>query len=146
MRRFGSYRGIRAWALAALLIPACGIHRDAFPALAPGPQSAPGPTGDPHGEWEKAQKDVLGLHPVVNGDPYEVSMNAFWIRVEQEPFYCGETGLNAILLVYGCFRAEREEQRLGVIRYVPGKGALRHEARHAILFALGDSRWADVGH
>jgi hypothetical protein len=73
-------------------------------------------------------------------------MRVFQIETEREPFYCGETGLHAVLLVYGCFRAEPEAESLGVIRYVPGKGALRHEARHAILFALGDPRWADVGH
>ena len=101
---------------------------------------------DPNGEWDKAQSDLIGLEPAVDGDPYEVSMRAFRIEAEREPFYCGETGLHAVLLVYGCFRAEPEAESLGVIRYVPGKGALRHEARHAILFALGDPRWADVGH
>jgi hypothetical protein len=114
-------------------------------ALKNGPVQPPVPA-DPHAEWEKAQGDLVSLAPAVDGDPYDVAMHAFRIQTEREPFYCGETGLHAVLLVYGCFRAEPEEKRLGVIRYVPGKGALRHEARHAILFALGDPRWADVGH
>jgi hypothetical protein len=73
-------------------------------------------------------------------------MAGFVIETESAPFYCGDTGLHAVLLVYGCFRAEASPGTFGVIRYVPGNGALRHEARHAILFALGDSRWPDVGH
>ena len=108
--------------------------------------SVPGPVADSNGEWGKAQTDLIRLEPAVDGDPFEVTMRAFRVEAEREPFYCGETGLHAVLLVYGCFRAEPEAESLGVIRYVPGKGALRHEARHAILFALGDSRWPDVGH
>jgi len=119
---------------------ACALMHDASRT------SIPGPTADPVGEWRKAQGDLIGLQPAVDGNPYEVTTRAFRIEAERGPFYCGETGLHAVLLVYGCFRAEPEGESLGVIRYVPGKGALRHEARHAILFALGDSRWADVGH
>jgi len=119
----------------------CALKHDASRPSVPAERGA-----DPDGEWQKAQGDLIGLQPAVNGDPYEVTMRAFRIESEREPFYCGETGLHAVLLVYGCFRAEPEAESLGVIRYVPGKGALRHEARHAILFALGDTRWADVGH
>lgn len=140
MCRFGwSARG-GALILTAILLTVngCAHKRDA---------SVPfRPSGDPHGEWREAQGDLLRLQPAVDGNPYEVTMRAFRVETEREPFYCGETGLHAVLLVYGCFRAEPEAENFGVIRYVPGKGALRHEARHAILFALGDSRWADVGH
>jgi hypothetical protein len=127
------------WILLGLLvtIPGCALKRDA---------SRLSRAADPDEEWQKAQGDLIGLEPVVNGDPLDVAMQAFRIETEREPFYCGETGLHAVLLVYGCFRAEPDAESLGVIRYVPGKGALRHEARHAILFALGDPRWADVGH
>ncbi len=119
---------------------ACALKQD------PSRTSVRKPAADPDGEWRKAQGDLIVLEPAVDGDPYEVTTRAFRIEAEREPFFCGETGLHAVLLVYGCFRAEPEGESLGVIRYVPGKGALRHEARHAILFALGDSRWADVGH
>jgi hypothetical protein len=101
------------------------------------------------GEWREAQQDVARLLPPVEGDPYRVSPDRFTLVTEDEPFYCGATGLQAVLKVYGCFRAapESESDVLGAIRYYPQKtGALRHEARHAILFALGDARWADVGH
>jgi hypothetical protein len=99
------------------------------------------------GEWRLAQQDVARLLPPVEGDPYEVRPDRFTIVTEEEPFYCGETGLQAVLKVYGCFRAAPESDVLGAIRYYPQKtGVLRHEARHAILFALGDARWADVGH
>lgn len=97
-------------------------------------------------EWRDAQRDIAALYPPAEGDPFDVSPREFVIQKEREPFYCGETGIHAVLLVYGCFRAEPQEKSLGVIRYVPGREALRHEARHAILFALGDDRWADVGH
>jgi hypothetical protein len=87
------------------------------------------------------------LVPAVEGDPREVAMSRFLVTTEKQPFYCGDTGIHAVLLVYGCFRAEPEAGSSGVIRYVSDKdGALRHEARHAILFAMGDSRWPDVGH
>jgi hypothetical protein len=104
-------------------------------------------------EWRQAQEDVARLDPRVEGDPYTVSPSKFVIVTEDEPFYCGDTGLQAVLLVYGCFRAEADYDAdtgsvaLGAIRYFPRKtGALRHEARHAILYALGDTRWPDVGH
>jgi len=119
---------------------ACAVKKDASR------PSIPAPAADSNGEWQKAQGDLIRLEPAVEGDPYEVTIRAFRVEAEREPFYCGDTGLHAVLLVYGCFRAEPEAESMGVIRYVPGKGALRHEARHAILFALGDSRWADVGH
>lgn len=143
MWRFG--RGVRVsvWVFVGLFVTGngCALKHDASRPAVPTGRAA-----DPEGEWEKAQGDLRSLQPVVDGDPYEVTMRVFRIETEREPFYCGETGLHAVLLVYGCFRAEPEAERLGVIRYVPGKGALRHEARHAILFALGDPRWADVGH
>jgi hypothetical protein len=110
-------------------------------------------------EWREAQQDIARLDPPVEGDPYDVSPSRFVIVVEDEPFYCGETGLQSVLLVYGCFRTDSGGSdgdgegegdggtAIGAIRYFPRKtGALRHEARHAILFALGDSRWPDVGH
>lgn len=141
MWKFG--RGVRVsgWIFGALFVSgsACSLKHDAS-------RSAAHRAADPDEEWEKAQGDLKSLQPVVDGDPYEVTMRVFRIETERNPFYCGETGLHAVLLVYGCFRVEPEDESLGVIRYVPGKGALRHEARHAILFALGDPRWADVGH
>lgn len=98
-------------------------------------------------EWQAAQSDIASLDPPADGDPYAVSSRQFVIDTETAPFYCGEYGIHAVLLVYGCFRAEPVDGgSLGVIRYVPGREALRHEARHAILFALGDPRWPDVGH
>lgn len=109
----------------------------------------PAPDSPPTGEWREAQQDIARLEPPVEGDPYEVQPSRFVIETEEEPFYCGNSGLQAVLRVYGCFQAESEPdaEALGVIRYYPEKtGALRHEARHAILFALGDTRWADVGH
>ncbi len=100
-----------------------------------------------HSEWTAAQQDLASLVPAVAGDPHGVEMNRFLVSTEKDPFYRGETGIHAVLLVYGCFRAETDERSSGVIRYVSAKeGALRHEARHAILFALGDSRWPDIGH
>ena len=101
---------------------------------------------DPNEEWRKAQRDVAELLPPVSGDPYAVTMSEFRIETEGSPFYCGETGLHAVILVKGCFRAEPEGNTFGKIRYVPRQGNLRHEGRHAILFALGDDRWSDVGH
>lgn len=97
-------------------------------------------------EWREAQHDVAQLDPAAAGDPYEIAPLHFVIKSESEPFFCGDSGIHAVLLVWGCFRAEPDEERLGVIRYVPKEGIFRHEARHAILFALGDSRWPDVGH
>jgi hypothetical protein len=97
-------------------------------------------------EWREAQLDLARLDPLPEGDPHEITPFRFVIQAEAEPFYCGESGIHAVLLVYGCFRVAPEEERLGVIRYVPHEGVLRHEARHAILYALGDPRWADVGH
>ncbi|HEY7698949.1 MAG TPA: hypothetical protein VIE88_11065 [Vicinamibacteria bacterium] len=134
---------VRTWAVLGFLAAStgCALEHVALRHSAP---TSPGV--DPDGEWQKAQGDLIQLEPSVDGDPYEVAMRTFRIETERAPFYCGETGLHAVLLVYGCFRAEPEAERLGVIRYVPGKGALRHEARHAILYALGDPRWADVGH
>ncbi len=142
MWSFGRGIRIRALIFAGFFVTgsACALKYDASKT------SVPGPTADPDSEWQEAQGDLLRLQPTVNGDPHEVTAQVFRIEAEREPFYCGETGLHAVLLVYGCFRADPEGENLGVIRYVPGKGALRHEARHAILFALGDSRWADVGH
>jgi len=142
MRSFGRGSRIRALFFVGFVVTgsACALKHDASLTF------VPGPTADPDSEWQEAQGDLVRLQPAVNGDPHEVTAHAFRIEAEREPFYCGETGLHAVLLVYGCFRAEPEGENLGVIRYVPGKGALRHEARHAILFALGDSRWADVGH
>ncbi len=139
MGRFGWV----AWIFAGLFVTSdgCALKRNTSGTPASTERAA-----DPDEEWQKAQADLIGLEPVVDGDPYGVTMRVFQIETERQPFYCGETGLHAVLLVYGCFRAEPEAERLGVIRYVPGKGALRHEARHAILFALGDPRWADVGH
>jgi hypothetical protein len=103
-------------------------------------------TPDLSGEWAWAQRDLTELVPPVDGNPYRVTMGQFSIRTEPRPFYCGETGIHAVILVKGCFRAEPEAGSLGVIRYVPQAGNLRHEARHAILFALGDERWMSVGH
>jgi hypothetical protein len=97
-------------------------------------------------EWRQAQLDIAALDPAAEGDPYRVTPLDFVIETESDPFYCADFGIHAVLLVWGCFRAEPEGESFGVIRYVPREGALRHEARHAILFALGDSRWADVGH
>lgn len=97
-------------------------------------------------EWREAQLDIARLDPAPDGDPNRIVPVAFVIEVEGEPFYCGESGIHAVLLVYGCFRVEPDRESFGVIRYVAREGVLRHEARHAILFALGDSRWADVGH
>ena len=142
MWNFGRRARIRASIFVGFFVTAnaCALKKDASR------PSIPGPAADSDGEWQEAQGDLIRLEPAVDGDPFEVTMHAFRIEAEREPFYCGETGLHAVLLVYGCFRAEPEAESMGVIRYVPGKGALRHEARHAILFALGDSRWADVGH
>ncbi len=119
----------------------CGLRHDPSRSSIAAPRAA-----DPDSEWQEAQGDLIRLQPTVDGDPFGVTMHTFRIETEREPFYCGETGLHAVLLVYGCFRAETDAESQGVIRYVPGKGALRHEARHAILFALGDPRWPDVGH
>lgn len=143
MWRFGWKVRVRALIFIGFVVTAsgCALKHDAVQTTVVAELAA-----DPDAEWQKAQSDLIGLQPAVDGDPFEVTMHAFRIESEREPFYCGETGLHAVLLVYGCFRAEPEAENLGVIRYVPGKGALRHEARHAILFALGDSRWADVGH
>jgi hypothetical protein len=101
---------------------------------------------DLSGEWAAAQRDLTELVPPVDGNPYRVTMSQFAIETEPRPFYCGEVGIHAVILVKGCFRAEPVERALGVIRYVPKAGNLRHEARHAILFALGDERWMSVGH
>jgi hypothetical protein len=136
--------GWGAWILVGLFVTSngCALKRDTS-----GPPASTEAAADPDEEWQKAQGDLVLLEPVVDGDPYDVTMGGFRIETERDPFYCGDTGLHAVLLVYGCFRVEASEaESLGVIRYVPGKGALRHEARHAILFALGDPRWADVGH
>jgi len=142
MGSFGRGVRTRAWLVVGLFVTANGSALKHVASRT----SVPGVTADPYGEWQEAQSDLIRLQPAVDGDPHEVTMRAFRVEAEREPFYCGDTGLHAVLLVYGCFRAEPEGESLGVIRYVPGKEALRHEARHAILFALGDSRWADVGH
>ncbi|HXV64260.1 MAG TPA: hypothetical protein VEK15_26400 [Vicinamibacteria bacterium] len=97
-------------------------------------------------EWLEAQEDLARLDPPAEGNPYDISPGHFEIATEEAPFFCGESGIHAVLLVYGCFRVAPESESLGVVRYVARPGVLRHEARHAILFALGDSRWADVGH
>lgn len=98
------------------------------------------------GEWTEAQNDIAQLVPPVAGDPYSVTMSRFVVKAEEQPFYCADYGIHAVILVKGCFRAEPDEDSLGVIRYVLNTGNLRHEARHAILFALGDERWPSVGH
>jgi hypothetical protein len=116
-------------------------------AALPPSRSAPTPPLSSLGdEWHEAQLDIAALEPAAPGDPFRVSPGSFVIETEKEPFFCADTGIHAVLRVYGCFRAEPENDKLGVIRYVPGRKALRHEARHAILFALGDGRWAEVGH
>ncbi len=101
---------------------------------------------DLSGEWVEAQRDIAALAPPAAGDPYRVTPSQFLIETEGEPFYCGDYGIHSVILVKGCFRAEPEGDALGVIRYIPDRGNLRHEARHAILFALGDDRWPQVGH
>lgn len=153
--RFG-----KLWFLTSVLVgagcaakaPSAGEMADPIAEWAQPPSAAqpdrprPYEAYDPAAEWARAQRDLAGLSPPVTGNPYAISMDQFVIEIEEEPFVCGKTGLHAFLLVYGCFVAEPQGSGLGVIRHVRDHGALRHEARHAILFVLGDSRWPDVGH
>jgi len=101
---------------------------------------------DLSGEWADAQRDIAALAPPAAGNPYGVTPSQFLIETEERPFYCADYGIHAVILVKGCFRAEAGGDAVGLIRYVPDSGNLRHEARHAILFALGDERWPHVGH
>ena len=73
---------------------------------------------DLSGEWAAAQRDLTELVPPVDGNPYGVTMGQFSLRTEPRPFYCGEAGIHAVILVKGCFRAEPDARSLGVIRYV----------------------------
>ena len=82
-------------------------------------------------QFKHAQEQVARQYPDV-GDPYTIEpLNFRWVEMAGL-FECGD-----FKGVEGCFTANKR-----LVQYKAGsKGAVWHESGHAILYALGDTRW-----
>jgi len=94
-------------------------------------------------QWHAAQNELSQLVPIPS-DPrrrqgvFDVSIDQFTFRKESFMFPCGP----GPALTAGCFHT-----RVRLIRWWGGApDVIKHEAKHAILWALGDSRWRCIDH
>jgi len=92
-------------------------------------------------QWHTAQNELSQLVPIPH-DPrrrrgvFDISIDRFTFRKEPDIFKCGP------ITTYGCFHPGGR-----LIRWWGGSpDVVKHEAKHAILWALGDSRWPCIEH
>ena len=103
-----------------------------------------GPSGDSlegvkpwmHAYWAQAQRELKAMPIPPRKDPFSVSITRIKFRGEPEWFMCGS------IKTAGCFHDGGP-----LIRYYVGAPeVIRHEAKHAILWALGDARYHCIEH
>jgi len=95
--------------------------------------STVGPTEVPgwvRTEWAIGQCRVSSLVPPPSGNPYAVDPDGYRFIEESGPFRCGDVQAN------GCYNPMARTIRYNVLT----PAVMRHEAGHAILRALADSR------
>lgn len=90
--------------------------------------------------WGEAQRELDSLEPPLASSPYRVPPHMFMWLEQTRAHRCGgeRAGYG------GCFSANANGQM--VIQYVNEKSTIIHEAKHAIAYAAGDSRWREIPH